>query len=280
MFVSLLGASGVVGRHLAPLLAARGHSVRAVVRDPARAATLAGPGVAIAQADLFDAAALTRAIAGSDIVVNVASAVPRPGASASWDANTRIRTEGTRRVIEAAAAAGVGCIVHQSVAMVHQSADGAWVDEASPLLPHPQTQSAIDLEEIAAAGPVDWRIVRGGLFYGPGTGREDFYRAAARDGTLAIPGDGSDYLSPIHIEDMASAVATVVEHGTSRSAWLAVDDRSVTWRDFIGHVCATAGLAAPTRSTPNYLPSFRCRNDRLRSLGWRPRYIDIRAGLA
>ncbi|MEK9661159.1 MAG: NAD(P)H-binding protein [Alphaproteobacteria bacterium] len=272
MHVAVLGATGVIGRHLVPLLTGRGHRVRAIVRDPSKAGELASGGADIATGDILDPATLVPAFAGCEAVVNAASAVPRPGGDTGWQTNTRIRTEGTSNVIDAAQAAGVGRIIHQSVAMVHRSENGAWVDETSPLSPTPQTQSAVDLETIACSGGIDWQIVRGGLFYGPGTGREDYYREAARTGTLAIPGDGSDYLSPLHIADMAGAIAHILEHAPANSAWLAVDDRPLTWRDFIVRVCVDAGVTLPERFADNPLPSFRCRNARLRALGWSPRY--------
>jgi nucleoside-diphosphate-sugar epimerase len=279
MTIAVLGATGVIGANLVPLLLGRGHAVRGIVRDETKSAGLRAAGADIAIADLFDRDALARAFDGCDIVVNAASAVPRPGSSDGWDANTRIRTDGTRAVIVAAATAGVSCVIHQSIAMVHQSAGDAWVDEDSPLIPHPQTRSAIDLEAIVSASDMNWQIVRGGLFYGPGTGREDHYRAAARSGDLVLPGDGSDYVSFVHIADMAAAIAAVTQTQQTRRAWLAVDDRPVTWREFLGHICALEDAALPTRRTSNYLPSFRCANGRLRAIGWRPRFHDIAAGI-
>lgn len=279
MTIAVLGATGVIGANLVPLLIRRGHAVRGIVRDAAKSTGLRAAGADIAIADLFDRDALARALDGCDIVVNAASAVPRPGTGDGWDANTRIRTEGTRAVIVAAATAGIDRVIHQSIAMVHRSAGGAWIDEDSPLIPHPQTRSAIDLEDIVTASDHDWQIVRGGLFYGPGTGREDHYRAAARSGVLVLPGDGSDYVSFVHIADMAAAIAAVTETQQTRRAWLAVDDRPVTWREFLGHICAMEGVALPTRSMPNHLPSFRCANGRLRSLGWAPGHPDIAAGI-
>ena len=275
MQVAVLGATGVIGENLVPMLIGRGHLVRGIVRDAAKSAALRASGAEVAVADLFDRDALASAFAGCEVVVNAASAVPRPGSGAGWDANTRIRTDGTRAVIAAASAAGVDRIVHQSVAMVHQSAGDVWVDEDSPLVPHSQTQSAIDLESIVTGADMNWQIVRGGLFYGPGTGREAYFRAAAQSGDLVMPGDGSDFASFVHIADMAAAIAAIAETDRTRRAWLAVDDRPVTWRQFLGHICALEGTAPPTKSAPGYLPPFRCTNRRLRALGWQPRYPDI-----
>ncbi|WP_420132732.1 SDR family oxidoreductase [Rhodopseudomonas sp.] len=62
MTILITGATGRVGRHLVQQLAARGASVRALVRDPAKADLPAG--VEIAKGDLLDIDSLRAAFAG------------------------------------------------------------------------------------------------------------------------------------------------------------------------------------------------------------------------
>ena len=52
MRILVAGATGIIGRRLAPALARDGHRVRCLVRDPARAANLAAAGCELAVADL------------------------------------------------------------------------------------------------------------------------------------------------------------------------------------------------------------------------------------
>ncbi len=65
----IAGATGFVGRHLAPALLADGHDVRCLVRDPESdaAAALARAGCEIAVADLTDEALLAAALEGLDV---------------------------------------------------------------------------------------------------------------------------------------------------------------------------------------------------------------------
>ncbi|HEY2478070.1 MAG TPA: NAD(P)H-binding protein [Solirubrobacterales bacterium] len=63
MEVAVMGASGNVGGELVGLLAAQGHSARALVRDPASAPPAASAAVAV---DMTDGASLREALDGVD----------------------------------------------------------------------------------------------------------------------------------------------------------------------------------------------------------------------
>lgn len=68
MNVALIGATGFVGSALLNELLARGHTVRALARTPAKLA--ARPGLEVVQADVLDSAQVARAVAGVDAVVS------------------------------------------------------------------------------------------------------------------------------------------------------------------------------------------------------------------
>jgi len=78
----LAGASGVVGRHLIPLLLADGWAVTGTTRSAGKAARLAALGVEPAIVDVFDAAALRDAVGAArpDVVVHQLTDLP-PGLS-------------------------------------------------------------------------------------------------------------------------------------------------------------------------------------------------------
>jgi nucleoside-diphosphate-sugar epimerase len=279
MKIGVIGATGVLGRHLVPRLLERGHTVRAQLRDPARGRMLAGLGVEVVVGDILDPGSLPSAIRGCEIVVNLATALPRPGAPPDWTANDRIRREGTANMLAACVSAGVPRVVQQSIAMLHTGSGDAWVDEDAPIESRPTTASAIDMEALVRESKLDWRIVRGGAFYGPGTGRDEAWRDAARDGSLRLPGDGSEHISLIHVADMASALIAVALGATPRSTWIACDNRPVTYRDLFTHLAALEGGPRPAPGGPPVQPSFRASNRRIRTvLGWRAFYSSYRSG--
>lgn len=279
--VAVLGATGVLGRAVVPRLLARGHTVRAQARDPGRAAALAAMDATVVAGDILDPASLAPIVARADAVLHLATAVPKPGAPMDWRANDRIRREGTANLIDACRTAGVARYVQQSIAMVHMPGGDALLDEDAPTQPSANTASAIDMEALVEASGLDWCILRGGAFYGPGTGRDEAWLSAARTGELVLPGDGSGYISLIHVADMAQATVAATEAADGPSTYLVVDDRPVTYAEMYGTIAAALGAAPPPPGGPPGLASFRCSNARARrALGWASAYPDYRAGLA
>ena len=109
MKVFVSGATGVVGRRAVRLLAEAGHEVTAMARTDEKARLVEGLGATAVRVSLFDRPALERVIAGHDVVVNLATSIPSVARMASpkaWEANDRIRTEGSRILVDAALAAG------------------------------------------------------------------------------------------------------------------------------------------------------------------------------
>src|SRR5262249_17762245 len=160
---------------------------------------------------IFDEASLRAGLAGCDIAVNLATSLPGPDAKGDYAKNDRVRREGTPIWVRACRDAGGPRIVQQSIARTHAGGGGAWADEATF---HPVGQEGGAAAGIAAVrameatieeSRLDWLVLRGGLFYGPGTGFDDDWFARARAGKLRMPEEGNDYVSLVHIADMATA---------------------------------------------------------------------------
>jgi nucleoside-diphosphate-sugar epimerase len=279
--ISVLGASGVYGRHLLPRLVRQGFRVRALVRHPDGAAQARACGAEIRAADIFDEASLVAGLAGSDVAVNLATAL-RGG---DYALNDRVRREGVPIFLRACERAGAGRVVQQSIAMINAAGD-QWADEEtpSPVACPPGAAAAIaamrEVEAAVTRSPFDWLILRGGLFYGPGTDWDARWFELARAGRLRLPADGNDYVSLIHIADMAAATATAIARGVSRQALIVSDDAPARWRDVLSFVAASVGAAEPPSGGTQGFPSWRVRNKRAReTLAWAPFYEDYRMGL-
>jgi nucleoside-diphosphate-sugar epimerase len=285
--IAVLGASGVYGRHLVPRLLAAGYSVRTLVRRPDAAAAWASDGVEVRAADIFDAASLRDGFAGCDVAINLATALPSPAKSGGdYELTNRIRREGVPIFLSACRAAGVPRVLQQSIAMIHGGGGDAWADEDT-FFPLPgdtvagRALAAVrDMERLVTATALDWLILRGALFYGPGTGFDDDWFARARGGKLRLPEQGEDYVSLVHIADMADATVAALARWPSRQALVVVDDEPPRWRELFDTVAAMAGAPPPGVGGPVRFPSVRVRNHRAReALGWRPRYPNYRIGL-
>lgn len=285
--IAVLGATGVYGRHLVPRLIAAGYRVRALVRRPDAAVVAAACGAELARTDIFDEASLRIGLVGCDIAINLATALPGPNATGDYAKNDQLRREGTPIWVRACRAAGVPRILQQSIALIHAGGADAWADETTF---HPVRQEGIAAAAISAAlameaaiehSGLDWIILRGGLFYGPGTGFDDEWFARARTGKLRLPGEGDDYVSLVHIADMAGATMAALSRWPSRHALIVADDHPTRWRDVLTYVCAVAGGIPPQPGGRALMPSFRVANRRARDLlSWAPFYVDYRAGLA
>jgi nucleoside-diphosphate-sugar epimerase len=286
--IAVLGATGVYGRHLVPRLAAAGYRVRALARRPEAAAVAAACGAELARADLLDEASLRAGLAGCDVAINLATYLPGPASKGGdYAMNDRLRREGTPIFVRACREAGVPRILQQSIAMIHAGGGDAWADETTfhPVGGDGPAAAAISavraMEATIEQSGLDWLVLRGGLFYGPGTGFDDDWFARARAGRLRLPGDGNDYVSLVHIADMAAATVAAVGHWPSRQALIVADDRPAPWRDILSYVCAVSGAAAPQPGGLSLMPSFRVSNGRARErLPWTPSHGDYRPGLA
>jgi nucleoside-diphosphate-sugar epimerase len=284
--VAVLGATGVYGRHLVPRLVARGHRVRALVRRPEAAAMAGACGAELHRADVFDLASLRAGLAGCEVGINLATALPGPRGGGDFALNDRVRREGTPIWVRACREAGVARVVQQSIAMVNAGAGDVWSDEDTVFPPGGDDvaaraiAAAVAMEDTVRGSNLDWLVLRGALFYGPGTGFDDEWFARARAGKLRLPGDGDDWVSLVHIADMASATVAALERWPSRRALIVADDQPVRWRELFAYVAAIAGAPAPDPGGRLGLPSFRVRNQRARdALSWSPSYPDYRAGL-
>jgi 2-alkyl-3-oxoalkanoate reductase len=186
MRIFIAGGSGVIGRALIPLLANAGHRVVALTRGADRAASLQAMGAQPVLGDVFDQAALTQAMceARPDLVMHQLTAFGAKTHDPAADplAETiRIREEGTRHLVAAMQAAGVGRLITQSISFIC-SPEPAGLDaqglsteatalylESGPVIA-PLAQAVAGMERLTLQTPgINGVVLRYGWFYGPGT---------------------------------------------------------------------------------------------------------------
>jgi dihydroflavonol-4-reductase len=126
--VFVLGATGFVGSHVVRAFLAAGHEVAVGSRPTSTFELLEGLDVERVTCDLTERASLEAAFAGRDLVVHSA------GVLSLWDRDRellyRVNVLGTRNVVEACLAAGVGRLLYTgSIGIYAGSADPTPVDE-------------------------------------------------------------------------------------------------------------------------------------------------------
>jgi nucleoside-diphosphate-sugar epimerase len=294
MNVFVTGATGVLGRGVVSSLATQGHAVRGVARTDDKAQWLRGRGVEPVTVDLFDAAAVKDAVAGSDAVLHLATSIPEMKEmrrTEAWDTNNRLRTVSTRLLVDAALAHGVSTFVAESILFCYPDRGAEWIDETVPFVDEPWLHSVVDLEhEVARFAELGGRGVslRFGSFYGPEARIVDEMLALARRGVAPYLGAKDAYLSSIHTDDAASA--TVAALGAASGAYN-VCDEPVPRHEAASAFASAFGLKK-LRFGPGFLQrlltrksgdallrSQRVSNERFRrETGWSPAFSDVRHG--
>jgi len=187
------GASGAIGRRLSPLLVASGWQVFGSTRSKDKEATLRKMGVEPVVVDVFDSAALSRAVADirPEVVIHQLTDLPYALEASAMTAalvrNARLRDEGTKNLVSAAVSAGAKRLIAQSISFIYDDGPSPKM-ESAPLLPltHPvygeTVQGVLSLERQVLEAPLDGIVLRYGLFYGPGTG----FEAAIAPGSVHV----------------------------------------------------------------------------------------------
>jgi 2-alkyl-3-oxoalkanoate reductase len=297
MKVFVAGATGVLGHRTVSRLVAAGAEVTGLARSDERAGRLEALGARPAQVGLFDPEALVGAVAGHDVVVNLATSVPTgPGAGApgAWEANHRIRREGARHLVDAALAAGARRYVQESIALLYADGGDAWLDEGSPVAGGATGSSALEAEAQAmrfgaegspgAAGVV----LRFGQLYGADSGHTVEAIAAVRAGQPAELGPEDAWRSAVTTDDAADAVVAALGAGVPTGIYNVVDDEPLHRRDYVAALAVALGVPVPDPASANpelppelgvMLRSQRVSNRRLRDAsGWRPTSPSAREG--
>ncbi|MBE8469916.1 NAD-dependent epimerase/dehydratase family protein [Streptomyces justiciae] len=173
MLTLVTGTTGQVGRRFVPRLLAQarpGERVRVLVRDATRGEPFAELGAEVVVGDLRDAEVLGKAVAGVDVVVNVAAAfrgVPDDEARA-------VNHEAAVQLGHAALAAGVGRFVQVSTGLVYGTGRGRLLTEDDESRPggsmwgaYPESKARAERELLAMEG-LDVRVARLPFVYGEG----------------------------------------------------------------------------------------------------------------
>ena len=292
--ILVTGSTGVVGRRLVPMLAREGHSVVAIARDRQKRQQLEKAGATAVDADLFDVAALRFAAAGCDAVVNLATHMPPTFMQAlrrsAWAENDRIRSIGSRNLVEAALAQGVGRFIQESFAPAYPDCGDRWIEEDVPLKPIRYNESIVDAEKSAkrftSAGATGV-VLRFAGFYGPDSRFLIEAIPQVRAGKEFLPGSPDAYFSSVHHDDAATAAAAALR--LPAGVYNVADDEPVTRREYFDSLARALGVRPPkplpfwTRWLLGSLGMFLARSERisnrkLRAAGWAPRYKSVREG--
>ena len=209
MKVLVTGGAGFLGQALCRALQAEGHEVSSFQRSHSPA--LEAMGVRQLRGDLADADAVRAAFAGQEAIFHNAA---KAGAWGSRESYFSANVTGTRNVLAAMRAHGIGRLVHTSTPSVahrgREPVEGA--DESTPLgehfkAPYPESKLVAEREVLAANGAgLATVALRPRLIWGPGdTQLLPRLVERARAGRLRFVGGGHNRMDTTYIDNAAQA---------------------------------------------------------------------------
>jgi dihydroflavonol-4-reductase len=250
----ITGATGFTGGHLARALARRGTVVRALVRDPTRAADLAAAGVEVVAGDLQDRGSIAAAVRNVDVVYHIAAIYRQAGLSG--EAYRAVNALAVGELIEAAAAAGVRRVVHCSTVGVHGDIAHPPANEDAPLRPGDVYQrTKLEGEQrgrdAAARTGVELTIARPSGIYGPGDRRLlKLFRGVARR-RFPILGSGEIYYHLTYIDDLVEGFRLCGETaGAANRTYILAGGEVTTLNELVAIVADVARVKPPRIHLP------------------------------
>ncbi len=245
MKIAITGAFSYSGKYIARRLLERGEEVITLTGHPDRPDPFGGR-VKVFPLDFSDPAGLTASLQGADVLVNTYWVRFDRGTNTQAGA-----VENTLRLVRSAREAGVGRIVHVSIA--NPSAD-------SPL---PYYRGKAANEQAVIGSGVSYAILRPTLIYG----REDILLnniawLLRRFPLFAQIGDGQYRVQPVYVDDLAQ-VATRSVYKAKNSIQDVVGPDVFTFDELVRLIGESIGHPRPILHVP---PSLALAASRLLSL--------------
>jgi nucleoside-diphosphate-sugar epimerase len=272
MNILVTGATGKVGSRLAKRLAQRGDRVRALVRDPKRAADLREAHIALVEGDLLEVDSLAAAVRGVDAVVHCAAFFR----GATPEQAHAVNDLGTQHLANAARAASVQRFIFTSTGLVYGGTGGRLAredDSCAPTAAYPVSKLTAERFLLGIEG-LDVRVLRLPFIYGDG----DPHIEEAVPMMRGFP--PAQRLSIAHHADVAQAVARLLDAPSpTYRIYNLTDDEAPD----LATLFATVGAPPPDGSNAQHAAAFDVLLDgrRLREdLGFEPELRRIADAIA
>jgi len=293
MKIFFTGATGVIGIRAVPSLIKAGHQVTAIYHAAAKKKLLEKMGAMAMQVDLFDPAAVLKAIEGHEVIINLATHIPsgwKMFLPRAWHENDRIRSIASANLSNAAMESGATRFIQESFAPIYADHGAEWIDESSKVRPVRYNRSVMDAEHSAlqfADRGQTGIILRFAFFYGKDPYTQMIFNFVRR-GRAPMPGSPQGYISSVLHDDAASAVVAALN--VSSGIYNVVDNEPMRRSDYFTELANLLGVKPP-KLLPHWIVkltgsmgemmsrSLRISNKKLRNVsGWEPRYPSVREG--
>lgn len=256
------GGAGFVGKNLVAALVAKGCKVRVLDKV---ACPVTGPEVTSIVGDLVSRDDVHRALEGVEVIFHTAALIElTERAPAAVKARVRaVNVDGTRALLDAAEALGIGRFVQTSSTATTLAATGAGGDESLPYSTFTDLycSTKVEAEKLVRArngARLKTVSLRPGGIYGPGERNQlvgPLFKALKRGEPLTIIGDGTSRLDYTHVANLVDAHIRAAERLVDGSpvngaAYFVTDDQPLNHGEMSRRLARTVGMLPRVRHLP------------------------------
>lgn len=270
---ALIAGCGYLGRAIADLLQTDGWQVEGWTMSPESTRELSQAGYSAHSIDISNAKQVAAHKLQFDVVIHSAST--RGG---DVDGYRSVYLNGARNLLKDFAGAR---FLFVSSTSVYSQAGGEWVNEESLAEPKHETGKILRESEdlVRANGGI---VVRLGGLYGPN--RSALLRKFL-NGEATIDPSNDRFVNQIHRDDAAAAIRFLIQRAESApQTYNLVDNQPILLSDCYRWLALTLNrpvpaMASSTSKRKRGDSNKRVSNEKLRSIGWEPRYPTFTDGL-
>jgi NADH dehydrogenase len=263
--VAVTGATGFVGRHAVAELLSRGWRVRALIRDPGKAARVApaGEGLELVRGNIFDERALAELLDGCVGAVHTVGILREGSGGRRFE---RMHVGAVGALVGAMRGARCERLVHVSALGVGEDADTGYA------------RTKFAGERLVRESGLAWTILRPGLIHGPGGEFTQMVAGWARGriapfvcmpyfartkGVLPLPPFEAPLVQPVFVGDVARAIAeSLVRDAAVGEVYPLAGAETLTWPELLEFVRDRLPLAKPrikARAIPGEFAALQAR---------------------
>ncbi len=270
MYSILIVGAGYAGGEIARHFQSKKQKVTALVRNPSHVENFQKDGISSIVADLTQPETLEKIPPAHFIVL-----CPAPD---QHDAESyrKLYIEGIGNFLRSRKKQPRPfLVVYLSSTSVWREQQGGWVDESmAPDANHEKGKILIEAETQVLSSGLPSVIFRLGGIYGPGRNRLQ----AIRDKAWPQPAPDA-YMNLIHRDDIVGAMQVIFNKAEAGTVYLGVDDEPCLRSDFYRWISSRLGVSGFEKNiTGGVVGGKRCRNNRLKELGFQFAYPTVKKG--
>jgi len=250
MTILITGATGFIGSHLTSRLLAQNKPIRALALPSDTIPIDWGNKVEIIRGDVRNRADVEKAIRGASLVFHLAAVTLDTGPQ---ELHQQVTLEGTRHIMEAAAAHKAKVILTSSITVYGVKIqtdvleeDLEWGAPAGFYSTHKQKQEKL-AREIAAKQNVELVVLRPGNVYGPRSGQWVVAALAElKRGTPTLIGGGKGDCGFVQVDNLIDAMLLAAENPKAIGrAYNIGDGFGLTWKQYFTDLARIGSAPAP-----------------------------------